>query len=168
MAFTFASAKDIIVGIASKTTSILVLLAIFWIVYKLFDKLDVTSVLFTFTLLILYPLSGEKLIVADEPSFTVKVLVLPLIEVPLYEAEPLPTEVISKVKLSFVVPSDIFSNLFHISFALYTSILPSGTNSVAFLYISSSKESSYTDGGVSKFICISVRDEQPLKAWEYI
>ena len=75
----------------------LVFLLILLTVYLLLETLEVTSVPFTFTLLILYPVSGVKVIVTDEPSFTVNVLVLLRIVVPSYEAEPFPVDFIDKL-----------------------------------------------------------------------
>ena len=66
-------------------------------VYVLFDTLDVTSGLLTFTILILKPLSGENVMVAFVPSTTVNVLVFPFTAVPSYVAEPLPVALIDKV-----------------------------------------------------------------------
>ena len=67
------------------------------IVYLPLETLEVTSIPFTFTLFSLYPESGVKVIVADEPSFMVNVLVLPRIIVPSYEAEPFPVDFIDKL-----------------------------------------------------------------------
>ena len=83
--------------IASNSTSTEVSLDILLTVYELFETLEVTSVLFTFTLLILFPASGLNIIVAFVPSLTVNVLVLLLIVVPSYEAEPLPDAFIVKI-----------------------------------------------------------------------
>ena len=58
-------------GIASNVTAKVVFAVILLIVYLLFDTLDVTSVLFNFTLLIRYPVSGVNEIVAFVPSLTV-------------------------------------------------------------------------------------------------
>ena len=97
----------VIGGIASNSTSNVVLAEMLLIVYELFETLDVTSVLFTFTLLILYPLSGVKEMVADEPSFIVNELVLLRIVVPLYETEPLPVALMDNVKE--LTPSSVSS-----------------------------------------------------------
>ena len=82
--------------IASNITSTLVSLLMLLTVYSLFDRLEVMSVPSTLTLLILYPSSGVKVMVAEEPSFNVNVLVLLRIVVSSYEAEPFPVDVIDK------------------------------------------------------------------------
>ena len=57
-------------------------------VYLLFDTFDVTFVPFTVSLLNLYPLLGEMVIVAEVPSFTVNDCVLLVMVVPSYDTEP--------------------------------------------------------------------------------
>ena len=101
----------VVIGIASNSTSMDVLLLILLIVYLLLDILAVTSVPFTFTLLILYPVSGLKVIVADVPSLTVKEIVFPLTVVPLYNAEPLSVDLIVS---SIVVVSSTISLKFEL------------------------------------------------------
>ena len=70
-------------GIASNSTSSVVFAEMLLIVYELFVTLDVTSILFNLTLLMLYPLSGVNEMVADVPSTKVNISVLSLIVVSL-------------------------------------------------------------------------------------
>ena len=129
----------VVAGICSNVATTFVLAVILLMVYLPLETEEVTFVPLTVSDASLYPVSGEMVMVAEEPWFTVNVFVVFFVEVLLYVTVPLPVAFTDNV---YVICVNV-ATTFVLAVMLLMVYLPLETEEVTFVPLTVSEDNLY-------------------------